>query len=72
MSQGATGQVTEKQVQLLARLAGLSLDPRRIPALTTALEADLCLIDSLRGIDVGDAVPAGPGLSHEHGGHHDV
>ncbi len=72
MSQGATGRVTEKQVQLLARLAGLPLDPRHIPALTTALGADLRLIANLRGIDVGDAVPAGPGLSHEHGGGHDV
>ncbi|MDQ2827601.1 MAG: hypothetical protein M3Y74_00910 [Chloroflexota bacterium] len=72
MSEGATVKVTEKQVQLLARLAALPLDPQRIPALTTALGADLRLIDSLRGIDVGDAVPMGPGLPHEHGGRHDV
>jgi len=72
MSDGATIKVTEKQIQLLARLAGLPLDPQRIPALTTALDADLRLIDSLRGIDVGGAVPMGPGLPHEHGGGHDV
>jgi hypothetical protein len=70
MSQGATVKVTEKQVQLLARLAGLPLDLRRIPALTAALGADLRLIDSLRGVDLGDAIPAMPWVSH--GGHHDV
>jgi hypothetical protein len=70
MPEGATAMVMAKDVQLLARLAALPLDPRRIPALTTALDADLRLIDSLRGIDVGDTVPLGPGLSH--GGRHDV
>lgn len=69
MSEGAIVQVTAQDAQVLARLAALPLDPQRISALTTALDADLRLIDSLRGIDVGSAVPMGPGLSH--GGRYD-
>lgn len=52
--------VTEEQVDILARLAALPLDPRRRPMLAGALEADLRLIGTLRGIDAGDIFPASP------------
>lgn len=51
-------EITEKDVQLLARMAALPLDPNRLPMLTAALRNDLRLLATLRGIDVGSAGPA--------------
>lgn len=50
--------VTVEHIEMLARLAGLPLDPRRAPILAEALRADLRLIGALRGVDVGDLPPA--------------
>jgi len=61
----ASREVTAEGIALLARLADLPLEPRRLPLLATALATDLRLIDTLRGVDVGETFPAPLGQSNE-------
>jgi hypothetical protein len=51
--------VTEEEVRGLAQVASLPLQPGRAATHARALEADLRAIRRLRGVDAGDAYPAG-------------
>lgn len=59
MEQDDAAVVSEADVRVLARLAGLPLDEQRGATLAAALEADLRVIRRLRSVDAGEIHPAG-------------
>lgn len=56
---GKTAPVTEEDVRVLARAAGLPLRPGSAATLAAGLESDLSAVRRLRAVDAGETHPAG-------------